>query len=237
MTVQTRNAGIAQGAPHVGSLGPGRYVVLSVSDRGVGISPDTMEHLFEPFFTTKPIGDGTGLGLASVYGIVHQLGGAIDVISKPGHGAVFDIYLPRLDVPLDSPPVEPERGSACVRRGSGAILVVEDEPSVSRLTCQLLRRLGYATVSAPNGQAALALLNSGLNAFDLVLADIAMPGMSGVRLASEVASIAPALPVLLMSGYAGVGRPTVTAQGSLLGVIEKPFDLADLAARIKSAIG
>src|SRR5262249_43759908 len=161
----------------LGTLTPGRYVVLSVADTGCGMDPATLAHLFEPFFTTKEPGAGTGLGLATVHGIVQQSGGQIRVHSRPGEGAVFQIYLPKAES-FDLAPAAPVLPLPRAAREQ-TVLVVEDEEVVRRLMLSVLVRLGYSPLEASDGEKALALCESCGGAIDLLLTDVMMPRMNG----------------------------------------------------------
>jgi two-component system cell cycle sensor histidine kinase/response regulator CckA len=176
---------------------PGPYVVLAVTDTGHGMSRETAARVFEPFYTTKAVGKGTGLGLATVYGIVKQSGGYVWVYSEPGKGSAFKIYLP----------LAPEAPTAAAAspsppRASGeTVLVVEDEPAVRQMTSRALEELGYRVVEARDGAEALDLLGRNDGAVRLVVADVVMPGMDGPELARRAGSLRPGLTVLFMSGY------------------------------------
>ena len=177
------------------SAGP--YVMLTVSDSGVGMDRATKEHMFEPFFTTKETGKGTGLGLATIYGIVRQAGGHIWIYSEPGMGTTFKIYFPRDDA---SPTLEarkrPPRTMA-----SGTLLVVEDEPAVREMTTALLERAGYTVIAATDGQEALAMIPAIGSTIDVLVTDVVMPGMSGLDLAERMIRLVPGIGLVLLSGY------------------------------------
>ena len=182
-------------------IAPGAYLLLSVSDTGCGMDPEVQAKIFEPFFTTKPVGQGTGLGLSTVYGIVKQSGGFIWCYSEPRLGSTFKVYLPVLQVapvalPPASKPVAP-------RGGSETVLVVEDEDVVRSMTCRGLREHGYTVLEARNGAEALAVVEENLGSIDLVVSDVVMPEVGGRELAARLTLLDPALPVLYMSGYTG----------------------------------
>src|SRR5690606_14924504 len=206
----------------------GDYVLLRVSDTGRGMSPDTLTHLFEPFFTTKE--QGTGLGLATVHGIVQQFDGHIRVESAIGRGSRFDIYLPRA-TPHQS--VAPVPGAHV--NGGATLLIVEDDDAVRDLTCRILRRTGHRVLSARNGHEALAVLNSG-EMVQLVIADIVMPGMNGIELGEHIRRDFPTLPVLFTSGYVApdVGDAVGLADGSRF--MEKPYRPDQLVARVSELL-
>jgi len=219
---------------HLG-LAPGRYVRLVVADTGPGIPPEVREHLFEPFHTTKEPGRGTGLGLATVYGIVKQFGGEIIVYSEPGHGAVFKIYLPRVYTEPPATAAGPE--AACELPGGGeTIMVVEDRPEVRHFAVRVLERLGYHVLEAPQGQDALRQLASYRGPLDLVLTDVVMPGMSGVELAARLAEMLPGLRTLYTSGYTdhAIFQRGVLAPGAHF--IEKPYSVEALARTVRRVL-
>jgi two-component system, cell cycle sensor histidine kinase and response regulator CckA len=213
---------------------PGPHVVLTVTDTGFGMDAATRSRIFEPFFTTKEPGKGTGLGLSTVYGIVKQSGGHIWVYSEVGRGTTFKLYFPLHQGPVLSQEQHP---AALPPPGSGAtILVVEDEPSVRSTVRRLLERHEYQVLEATNGQDALALLLARKNEVDLVLSDMVMPGMGGAELATRLRSMAPKLPVLLMTGYteealARTGDRVIDEQ-----IIEKPFTLQTVLERVRMAL-
>ncbi|MFN8619748.1 MAG: PAS domain S-box protein [Chloroflexota bacterium] len=180
---------------------PGAYVALIVSDEGVGMDAETRTHVFEPFFTTKGPGKGTGLGLATTYGIVRQAGGHIWLYSEPGIGTSFKIYLPQLDAPVDARP--PADDDAAGTRGD-AVLVVEDEPSVREVTARLLARAGYRVTAVGTPREALerlAEMAERADRLDVLVSDVVMPGMSGLQLAERVLERHPGVGVVLLSGY------------------------------------
>jgi PAS domain S-box-containing protein len=211
-------------------IGPGAYVTLAVTDTGVGMDEDTCALIFEPFFTTKEVGKGTGLGLAMVYGIVKQSGGAIAVHSEPGEGSAFTVYFPRVNAQagqVSSTPVV-ERS----RSGQGTILLVEDQASVRGLIKRVLLSSGYHVIEARRGPQALALPDSQVRSIDLLITDVVMPGMSGSELATRLGARRQGLRVLFISGYA----PSAIVQQGILepGVafLQKPFSPAQIAARV-----
>jgi CheY-like chemotaxis protein len=176
---------------------PGAYLVLAVSDSGHGMSRETTARVFEPFYTTKPVGKGTGLGLATVYGIVKQSGGYVWVYSELGQGTTFKVYLP-----LAAEGMTHAGAPQAAPRASGeVVLVVEDEPAVRQMTSRALREFGYRVVEASDGQEALDLLGEPQTRFRLMVADVVMPGMDGHELARRAAKLHPGLQVLFMSGY------------------------------------
>ncbi|NLH48919.1 MAG: response regulator [Myxococcales bacterium] len=202
-------------------LQPGKYVVLAVSDSGQGMSEEVKRHLFEPFFTTKPIGQGTGLGLATIYGAVMQAGGAIEVYSEVGDGTTFKIYLPRLGE--EAKRKETEAGALNMAAGKEAVLIVEDEELVRGLAIKALSRLGYRVLQAADGQQALAMAEHHEGRIDLLLTDVVMPGMNGKQLAERLRRTHPETKVIFTSGYT---ENTITHQGVIepgLHFIGKPY--------------
>ncbi|HUG40165.1 MAG TPA: ATP-binding protein [Longimicrobiales bacterium] len=213
---------------------PGRYVLLSVADTGVGMSPDTIQHLFEPFFTTKEAGKGTGLGLATVHGIVRQCEGHVLVFSQPGRGSTFQVYLPHTSVG-DRQPV-PQRGAPSARGGTETILLVEDDDAVRGVAVRSLSRLGYRVLPAADGHAALAILARAGHEIRIVVTDVVMPGMSGGELARHIERERPGMPVLFLSGYAdeAVAGRGVIREGSRF--LRKPFTPDSLGARVRAIL-
>jgi two-component system cell cycle sensor histidine kinase/response regulator CckA len=205
----------------------GRHVELSVSDTGMGIAPDVADHIFEPFFTTKPKGQGTGLGLATVYGIVTEAGGSLSVYSEVGMGTTFRVLLPAAEAPA---PRAAAPGANRVEGHGETILVVEDEPAMMEVTARILRRSGFVVIEATTGSDAIALVTQG--DVDLLLTDSVMPQMSGRELAYRVRQLRPDLPVLFMSGYheGVVGAQQLVGEGDPL--IQKPFNAQALLERV-----
>ena len=199
LTLETANAVLDEryAAEHP-EVAPGRYALLAVSDSGVGMSPEAKAHLFEPFFTTKPVGEGTGLGLATVYGIVRQAGGHVWVHSEAGQGTSFEIYLPRTEEVEGRPEPRPARRD---RRGSETVLVVEDEPAVRELAARALAAAGYRVLQAPSGREALEEAERAAGTVHLLVTDVVMPDMSGQKLADALQQVRPDTRVLYMSGY------------------------------------
>lgn len=233
--LRTRSARIeAEEGALLGGLRPGEYVVVEVEDDGVGIAADIREHIFDPFFTTKEVGHGTGLGLATVYGIVQQHGGAIQVESEAGAGSTFGVYLPRIEgQPSDA---EPAPTSEEHDPGTGTILAVEDEPEVLELLVRALRHLGYRTLAAANPHDALDLMERLGDRVDLVVTDVMMPGMTGVEMVERLHADRPELPVLYLSGYSGNALARHFASGQAPPRLQKPFALADLADAVHKAL-
>jgi len=210
-------------------------VKLTVTDTGAGMSDETMRHLFEPFYTTKPSGVGTGLGLATVYGIVKQSGGSIRVHSKPGEGCCIEIHLP---VAESLPEAVPPADSALPEgRKDLTVLVVEDQDSVRRLASSALSSCGYNVLEAASGDEALRLAETVPGGCHLVVTDVVMPGMSGKILADELSARWPEIKVLFMSGYP---NEVILRHGLMNGAVnylEKPFTPSELAAKVRGLLG
>ncbi|MBM4130214.1 response regulator [bacterium] len=217
------------------SLSPGPYVALIAEDDGEGIAPADLPRIFDPFFTTKPVGRGTGLGLATVYGIVRQSGGSIAVASAPGSGTRFSIYLPRVEP--EAPKAEPRAGGAAIRPNGGEhVLLVDDEAATGRLVRVMLERAGYRVTVATGGADALEIIRRGDDRVDLLLSDIVMPGMDGVELVRRAREMSPGLPALLTSGYPAqflAGSAGLTPAADLL---QKPFSAQELVQRVAAVL-
>ena len=234
LTVSTRNVYLDERyARSLLDVAAGHFVLLSVTDTGQGMSPETQERLFEPFFTTKAPGQGTGLGLSTVYGIVKQSGGHISATSSVGEGSTFRVYLPAVDAPVAGAAVETQH---LADGRTGTVLLVEDEPALRQLVHRFLSRAGYRVLAAANGVEALALFSGEAGAVDVVVTDMLMPGMSGVELARELDERAPGISVLFMSGYA---REDAAIPASRPGsaFLAKPFTLPELTAQLRALIG
>ena len=203
-----------------GGLAPGRYVELTVRDHGQGMSAEVRQRVFEPFFTTKSRGRGTGLGLSTVFGIVKQAGGEIEVESEPGEGTTFHVLLPVVEA-QDAAPVG-EQAPAEEIRGNETVLVAQDDEAVRGLPAELLAALGYTVLTASNGAAAARLVRDRGETIDLLLTDMVMPGQTGKDLAEEIRGTRPGLPVVFLSGYTDESLPVDAAvpaffQGSSVG--------------------
>jgi PAS domain S-box-containing protein len=216
-------------APPRAGLEPGRYVRLAVSDSGSGIEPEVISHIFEPFFTTKPEGMGTGLGLATVYGIAKQNGGAVEVESSATRGTTFRVYFPRIDAPQAT--VRAGTTPSPVERGSETVLLVEDDDRVRGLVATVLRKRGFTVLVASRGDEALEIVRSHAAPIHLLLSDIVMPGMSGRVVAARVTELRPETRVLLMSGYSDEASPRAGVESAKMPFIQKPFSMDVLAAR------
>jgi signal transduction histidine kinase len=211
---------------------PGRYVMMAISDTGIGMSRDVLGHLFEPFFTTKGPGQGTGLGLATVFGIVKQSGGNVWAYSEVEHGTTFKVYLPRIDEPPDDITLQPPQASL---RGTETVLLVEDEPAVRGLARRVLEAHGYRVLEAADGEQAVELARQH-GAIDLLVADIVMPRMNGPEVAAAIAALVPGIKTLYVSGYTAntiARRVVVDSKGPFL---EKPFTPASLASKVREVL-
>jgi CheY-like chemotaxis protein len=211
-------------------IAPGQFVTLAVGDTGHGISPEVATHIFEPFFTTKESGKGTGLGLATVYGIVTQSGGAIELLSVPGHGTTFSIHLPAASgMPgIESPSVEE------TAHDTGTVLLVEDEDPVRAILRKSLRAAGYEVLEARSGPEALALLEEHPAAIDVLLTDIVMPGMSGLALSEAVAMERPGTRVVFMSGHAADAIARHGFDPARARFLQKPFSTQALCRELRA---
>ena len=233
LTIETRNATVDEATAQRHALFPGRYVVLAVGDSGTGIAADTLPYIFEPFFTTKETGKGTGLGLATVYGIVKQSGGWIWVTSDVGHGTTFTIFLPAVDGP-STLPVAPITGEN--PRGVETVLVVEDEDSVRNLTCHVLRTQGYNVIEASNGTAALVACEQHLQPIPLLVTDVVMPRMGGPELAGRLKQLHPDIKVLYTSGYADAALVEHELLASTTWLLQKPFSPGELTRKVREVL-
>jgi CheY-like chemotaxis protein len=235
LTVETANVNLdsTYARDHV-TVKPGAYVMLAVSDTGIGMSPETVAHIFEPFYTTKESGQGTGLGLSTVYGIVKQSGGYIWVYSEPGKGTTFKVYLPRVEEQVESKPKAVVTPAA--RAGTETILLVEDEEAVRELVSMILAAKGYLVLPAQSSLEAERFCTNHPGEIHLLLTDIIMPGMSGRELAQRILARHPRMRVLYMSGY----TDNVLTHGGVLekGVsfLQKPFTPAVLAQKVRDVL-
>jgi len=234
LTVETSNVMLDQAyANEHAPLVPGPYVMLAVSDTGIGIPAETQARIFEPFFTTKERGKGTGLGLATVYGIVKQSDGYIFVRSRPGQGTCFTIYLPSIDEPVEAPAPPPPLG--CVG-GSETVLLVEDEEIVRSFAHEVLTQNGYTVLVARHGHEALAISEQHTGPISLMVTDVVMPGMSGKELAVRFAPIRPDMRVLYISGYPEEAGIRPAALDNATAYLQKPFTPDVLTRKVREVL-
>jgi CheY-like chemotaxis protein len=234
LVLETANMEITGASTQINDVPPGRYVRLTVTDSGHGIQPDVLPHIFEPFFTTKPVGNGTGLGLATVYGIVHQAGGFIRVFNSPRSGTSFEIDFPRSSRAL--PAEERPSSKGVLPQGTQTILVVEDQAPVRRILTRALKRLGYSVLEADGGAQALQIMTEHPGIIHLLLSDVIMPRMGGPELAKRGKAIRPQMRIAFVSGYINDVRTRDDVLGSGTVVIEKPFDAETLAKKVRDAL-
>jgi CheY-like chemotaxis protein/anti-sigma regulatory factor (Ser/Thr protein kinase) len=215
------------------NLTPGAYVKITVTDTGTGISPEIIHRIFDPFFTTKKQGDGTGLGLSMVYGILRGYGGTITVQSEPGAGSVFNVYLPAVKQDTEAI-LEPFQA---ISQGSELLLFVDDEDILMEMGKDILQSLGYQVTATTDSRRALEIFRSGSDQFDLVITDMTMPGMTGADLSKEILKIRPDIPIILCTGFSELINEE-KAKG--LGVREflmKPLKMKDLGEVIRKVLG
>jgi PAS domain S-box-containing protein len=219
-----------------GTLARGPHLRLTVSDTGIGIAPEVLERIFDPFFTTKGVGDGTGLGLSVVHGIVTDLGGAIEVSTSAGHGTTFEIWLP---VTGETGDLSHQRVAELPRGHGAVVMIVDDEPTLVALAEEMLAELGYEPVGFQSSVAALRSFRADAGRFELILTDEAMPDLVGTEFAREVRMLAPAIPIVLMSGYGGSQLAQRAAAVGIREVLRKPLqrrDLAESLARVLDSL-
>jgi PAS domain S-box-containing protein len=236
LTIETRNiqVGEVECAEHLDAV-PGDYVQLTVRDTGCGMDRRTLDQVFEPFFTTKDIGQGTGLGLPTVYGIARQNGGFVGIQSELGKGTTFHLYLPRHEGTAD--PLDRDDGVDALAGHGETVLLVEDEAAILSLSKRMLERLGYAVLAAPTPEAALRLAESHTGTIDLLVTDVIMPGMSGKELGERLLNAFPRVKLLYMSGYTAdvIAHHGVLDDGVLF--MQKPFSMKDFAIKLRQALG
>jgi CheY-like chemotaxis protein len=211
----------------------GSYVMLAVSDTGIGMSPETQKHIFEPFFTTKEQGRGTGLGLSTVYGIIRQSRGYVWVYSEPDHGTTFKVYLPKVEIEEES---TPQKKVKQILGGTETILLVEDEAGIRKLTQECLASKGYSVLAAQDGKEALKIAEQHQEAIDLLLTDVVLPGLGGPKLAKQYLGLHPETQILYMSGYTddAIIHHGVLDQG--IAFLQKPFTIDDLWLKVREVL-
>ena len=237
VTIRTSNQTVNAKALGTAMMPAGDYVRIEVTDTGTGMSKEIQSKIFDPFFTTKPVGQGTGLGLATVYGIVKQSGGFIDVDSELGRGTSFNIYLPRRKIEAsDAAPVEAAPAVARDVTGQDTILLVEDEEAVRSFAARALRMRGYNVLEAGGGEEALEIVKSDDAKIDLIITDVVMPNMDGPTMVRHVKALNPGLPVIFMSGYAEEAFRRNDQNSEDIHFLPKPFGLKQLAAKVKEVL-
>ncbi len=239
LMVRTANASLSEETRKAGfeTMPPGEYVLIEVSDSGVGIPEENLVKIFEPFFTTKRVGQGTGLGLSTVYGIIKQTGGFIFPSSQVGKGATFRIYLPRHDAPpeaMQKPGADPRLTRDLT--GQGVVLLVEDEAPVRRFAARALENKGYTVMQAESAEEALAMIQQHTGKIDLVITDVVMPGMDGPTLVAEARKKRPGVRVIFISGYAEEVFAHSLDPTTKFTFLPKPFSLKELAGRVKEVM-
>jgi two-component system cell cycle sensor histidine kinase/response regulator CckA len=237
VTISTANESVEQAAALGTAIMPaGEYVCIAVSDTGIGIPKEHLGKIFDPFFTTKPVGQGTGLGLATVYGIVKQTGGFITVDSEVGKGTTFRIYLPRHRGEAVVQAVDAERAAPRDITGQDTILLVEDEEAVRSFAARALKLRGYNVIEAAGGEEALEIVRNSTSTIHLLITDVVMPNMDGPTLVRAVKRLRPEMAVIFMSGYAEEAFRRNDEKAEDLHFLPKPFGLKQLAAKVKDVL-
>jgi CheY-like chemotaxis protein len=224
------SASLSNGEPH--GMNPGLYMKLTVRDTGIGISPDNMDKIFDPFFTTKKVGEGTGLGLSVVHGIVKQHEGYITVESEPDKGSTFTVYLPQIAGEPETDAVSDDR----IPTGSERILFVDDEEALVEMGEDILAELGYDVTSRMDSREALALLKSDPSRFDLVITDQTMPEMTGIELAREVLAIRADMPIIMCTGFSYVVDADKAEAAGIKAFVMKPLTKREIARTIRKVL-
>jgi CheY-like chemotaxis protein len=219
-------------AARLGVAGPGRFLRLTVSDTGAGMSKETLDRAFEPFFTTKPEGEGTGLGLATVHGIVTGVGGGISVYSEPGHGTTFQVYVPLAQEPAEGGTHIEDTAAG----GTEYVMVVDDEPTVAAMASESLRALGYSVDVFIDSQQALGAFSDEPDRYDLVLTDQTMPNLTGDQLVASMRFLRPDLPAVIATGFQPRIEQGLLSHSASPKVLSKPFSVGDLARAVRGAL-
>ena len=230
--IHTENVNLDENYVKPFEIIPGRYVKISVTDTGVGMDEVTQQRIFDPFFTTKEMGRGTGLGLASVYGIIKNHGGFINVYSEKGEGTTFNIYLPASLAEV----IEEKKPSEKVVKGEATILLVDDEEMIIDVGEKLLQHLGYRVITAKSGKEALDVFEKNMADIDMVILDMIMPGMGGGETCDRLKEINPETKVLLSSGYTINGKAQEILDRGCNGFIQKPFNMKELSLKISEIL-
>lgn len=234
LTINTENVDLDReyAKTHPG-VAPGRYVLLAVSDTGTGMDKETVEHIFEPFFTTKRPGDGTGLGLALVYGIVKQHGGSIACYSERGRGTTFKMYFPAL---VSNEKFEVPQTRPLPRGGSETILLVDDEELLRDLGSRILTKAGYQVITACHGREALEVYRERGDEISLVILDLIMPEMGGVQCLEGLLALDPSVRVVIASGYSADGTTNDTLASKTKGFIDKPYEISQVLEVVRDTL-
>jgi len=232
LSIETKNVVVGKDYTSAYSMIPGKYLQISISDTGVGMDKKTKERIFEPFFTTKEFGRGTGLGLAMVYGITKSHNGFIDVTSKPGQGTTFLLYFPASEKGVvKEKPTAPE-----IIKGTGTILLVDDEPDVLVVSKESLESLGYSVYAVKNGEEAITLYKQKKGKIDLIVLDMIMPELSGSETFDRIRELNPSAKIILSSGYSLNDQAQQIMSKGCLGFIQKPFDIVQLSRKIREVL-
>ena len=235
LTIETANVELDEAyAQNRIEVKPGPYVMLAVTDTGIGMSPEVAARIFEPFFTTKEAGKGTGLGLSTVHGIVKQSGGHIEVYSEPGQGTTFKVYLPRAQGAAEIP--SSRRNVTDLHKGSETILLVENEETVRAVVRESLELLGYRVIEARDGVEAIAVCERKDQPIDLLITDVVMPRLNGPELVERLASVRPGLHVLFISGFADHALVHQGLRGGGTAFLQKPFTPDVLARNVRAVL-
>lgn len=232
LTLKTRNISHVEIASSGSNPSAGPYVELQVTDTGVGMTAETMDRIFDPFFTTKEMGEGTGLGLASVFSIVKGHGGHIDVASQPDYGTTFTLCFPA----IDQSPIEPQGVKKTITGGSGVVLLVDDEAMVLEASSRMLQKLGFTVHRAGGGQEAIDIFRQKAAELDLVILDIVMPGINGEEVYRQIKQIKPGAKVLVSSGYDCSGKMSEILKSDCDGFIQKPYSLSELSSKLRETL-
>jgi CheY-like chemotaxis protein len=226
------------GHDHFSGVAPGRFVLMSVKDHGCGMDKETLKHIFEPFFTTKEVGKGTGLGLSTVYGIVSQHNGYVDVKSEPGRGSEFRVLLPMCDEALAEIARDEVAGreEGSLSRGLETVLIAEDEALLRDLSAEILRKAGYEVITSEDGEEAIELFENYTDGISLLLVDAMMPKKSGREVYERVRSTNPKLPVLVFTGYSASDLFDLPADDGNVKIIHKPVTPVHLLGEVRNAI-